>query len=229
MPFGEDWSSLMESPKWYQAGGRLQQIVLGDHRMNINDRTACVGWRALLPSSPSSRESLVTTCGFHWWWDNFQSSQHCSICLSSEQHGLMHYKHYKMWLKGGMRKYLPNRNDWHNDERKKNQSDFKAQINSRAEYHMWSLIISLDKAWSPYPLRAQGKSAVLREVNGLKTKKRRFCLLDTWTTIETRGQIYKGGNKTPLGTRWENFEVLYQQFKTLWSMPSKLCLCLKAY
>lgn len=37
----------MESPKWYQAGGRLQQIVLEDHRMNINDRTACIGCRAL--------------------------------------------------------------------------------------------------------------------------------------------------------------------------------------
>lgn len=45
MPLGfeEDLSGLMESPEWYQAGGQLQQIVLGDHRMNINDRTASTG------------------------------------------------------------------------------------------------------------------------------------------------------------------------------------------
>lgn len=77
-----------------------------------------------------------------------------------------------------IRKYLPNRNDCHGDERK-NQSNFKAQINSHAECHMGSLIISLDRASGHDPLRALGESVVFHEVNALKTKNKRFCLLDT--------------------------------------------------
>lgn len=80
--FGEDWSGLMESPKWNQADGRLQQIALGDHRMNINERIACVGQRSLLPSSVSSRESLVTAQGFQWcWWRGrpFATSQYLFV------------------------------------------------------------------------------------------------------------------------------------------------------
>lgn len=57
-------AGLMENPKWNQAGGQLQQIVLRDRRVNVNDRTACISFEGTSPFMPV----LQGISGYNMWF-----------------------------------------------------------------------------------------------------------------------------------------------------------------
>lgn len=122
--------------------------------------------------------------GLHWWWCNFHSQQrHHPVCwrLSPEQHGLIRFYFIFYYLYLFIFYYLfAIRQIVMIDVSmmRKTQSGFKAQINGHVGCHMWGLIISLDKARSPDPLRARRKSAVVQK--GFKDNvRKRFWLLHT--------------------------------------------------